>query len=404
MPKLDMPFSQRAIDFATCIGVPNASAVSIANHVVAKPVTWLIGTEETKQTVGSFITGSILSRIWGATASAFAALDFIYHLLAAAVKLPFALLKLANVEWVPHSMSFDAIKGNLFNAGQSLTMVFAGSLIGIIQPKQLGHYLYPVSEAGKTPVFGYHEVSDTIKDPWTLSPQLFRKHLEALYEAGYELCSIKEFNEGFVPKSGKKLAVITFDDSHESQFRMLITEEEELTIDPKCAVGVLEEFKRAHPDIHVSATFYINTSEDAGSTGDTPHEVFAACEEQKEFTLQKLIFLHQNGYEIGAHGHKHQPLSRLSPQELRQDILQFDESIQSFKEQAGGALDTLEIVSFAWPHGIHAKGRGKEMIMRRFATISEYGFSGGKTDRRQFNPKSIVRLYAGPNAGFRELL
>ena len=32
----------------------------------------------------------------------------------------------------------------------------------------------------------------------------------------------------------------------------------ELEIDPNCAVGVLEEFKKKYPDYNVTATFFVN--------------------------------------------------------------------------------------------------------------------------------------------------
>ena len=53
---------------------------------------------------------------------------------------------------------------------------------------------------------------------------------------------------------GASPVVFTFDDATEGQFRYL-EKDGKPVIDPDCAVGILEEFSRKHPDFGFEATF-----------------------------------------------------------------------------------------------------------------------------------------------------
>lgn len=69
--------------------------------------------------------------------------------------------------------------------------------------------------AGKIPVLLYHDISNTIKDDYTLSPAQFAAQMEWLYSEGYQTLLLQEIRS--VPEDTlKKKIVITFDDGYAS--------------------------------------------------------------------------------------------------------------------------------------------------------------------------------------------
>jgi peptidoglycan/xylan/chitin deacetylase (PgdA/CDA1 family) len=388
-----MPLSEKLINFGCTIGMPDSNAVSFLNCCTVKPINWMRGSDGTHK-AAQFIWREIIARVWAVTASAFASLTAIYHLAAAVGKTPLALLKAAGVKQIPSTFSFRAIGDNLQNAGQALVLTVTGTFIGIIRPDKLAEFAYPISERNKVPVFGYHEVSNEIGDAWTVSPDTFRQHLKHLYEHHYELCTLAEFTSGYQPSEGKKLAVITFDDSHESQFRMT----DDTHIDPNCAVGIMESFQLLHPDFRCKATFFVNTGEAAGSCGSKRHRLFAKDESQDTFTETKLNILKRSGFEIAAHGHLHQRFDQMSKEEIEADIQEFDKSI----EDLGIDFKPEAITSFAWPHGLSPKKEVRQAIDERFSTVADFGFHAGKESPERKDVKRIRRLFIGPNTGFKQ--
>lgn len=402
------PF-ERLVDFGVCIGIPDSRAVSFTNRFVVKPIDWLIGKEETGA-VSQFICRHIIARIVALSTSAFALLDVAYNGFAAAGKLPLAALAAAGVIKIDRDYTFDGILDNLKNGAQSCALAFTGTIMGVARPEKLRLYAYPLSEKHKSPIFGYHEVSPDVADAWTISPQLFEKHLQHLYDNNYELCTFAEFLNGYKAANGKKLAVITFDDSHESQFRYIEDPQGTPVIDETCALGVFEKFKKDHPDFRCVATFYINTSEDAGSSGEKHHQIFAATPDQKPFTAKKLRYLLDQGHEIAAHGHLHRRFDKLTQEEIEEDIRLFDEAIEQVIAAASGEgidLSDLDIQSFAWPHGLVPSNENRKPIDKRFKNIADFGFSGSKVRQADFAAESeackkVSRIYVGPNTGFEQ--
>ena len=58
-----------------------------------------------------------------------------------------------------------------------------------------------------------------------------------------------------------------------------------IIIDPNCAVGILEEFKKKYKDFNVTATFFLN----------------GGMFQQKEYNEKIIKWLIENGYDIGKH-------------------------------------------------------------------------------------------------------
>jgi peptidoglycan/xylan/chitin deacetylase (PgdA/CDA1 family) len=400
---------EKFIDFGVCIGIPDSKHFSFLNRFIVKPIDWLLGSENSKK-VPHYIC-HVVARIIAISGFAFAAIDVGYNILITLGKLPLAILKQSGIKKIPNECSFEGILENLKNLGQSLALTLTVSFGGIARPDLIGKFAYPISARHHTPILGYHEINYNIANAWTISPKLFEFQLEHLYKQNYELCTFKEFLEGYTPSIGKRLAVITFDDSHESQFKVNGTDElGNLAIDENCAIGIMEKVKKRHPGFRCVATFFVNTSDDQGTVGNHNHTIFADASDQKSYTARKLRHLLDNGHEVGSHGHHHRWFHKLSKEELAQDILDFDQTIEQIKEAAKNNdinLDDLEIVSFAWPHGKIPSKEKRALFDKRFKYIADFGFNSGKVKQKTFleDPnalKAVPRIYIGPNTGFEQ--
>ncbi|CAA9366769.1 MAG: hypothetical protein AVDCRST_MAG93-8037, partial [uncultured Chloroflexia bacterium] len=115
--------------------------------------------------------------------------------------------------------------------------------LATIKPNELGH----------VPVLMYHAFTTNPEylDEWTITPERFREHLQWLADHGFFIISLAELisNEIAVP-AGKHPVVLTFDDASSGQFRLLKDETTgQLAPDPTTAVGVMEAFFAARPEI-----------------------------------------------------------------------------------------------------------------------------------------------------------
>lgn len=400
----DMPFSQKLLNCAVSIGISDTDAISFIHTFVVKPIQWLEGQEEI-QGLCNFISKHVIARIIGATTSVFAAINLTFQLTLAVIKTPLAVLYNIGITCLPESCTFEHIIKNIEDAVQSVFLVLFGSIMGIFNPSFIARVGFPISERSNIPVFGYHKIDCSIEDPWTISPRLFLQQLNILYKNNYELCTFREFAEGYNPANGKRLAVITFDDGDESQFNVLEKKDDgTLIIDPNCAVGIMMQFKQKHPTFRCTATFFVNTAKEAGTTGNKAHYLFSSRSEQEAFIIDKLAFLLENGFEIGAHGHLHQRFDKLTVDQIKEDLKAFDEAMDDLKEDADGALDDLEIVSFAWPHGMVPSKDKRAIIDARFNYIADYGMHAKKVDPNGINNKAIPRLYIGPSTCFSQYI
>lgn len=191
------------------------------------------------------------------------------------------------------------------------------------------------NEAGRVLILEYHEIGDREGD-WERHYDNFRKDLERLYRDGFRLVPLQDVLQRRInlPR-GTSPVVITFDDADAGQFRYILREGVPV-IDPNCAVGILEEFARAHPDFGKAATFYV---------------YFAAAPfRQKEYVADKLRFLAGNGYEIGNHTYGHANLSKLSPDAIRAELGKLVKAVQA-------AVPDCPVESLALPYGGYPRDR-----------------------------------------------
>lgn len=169
------------------------------------------------------------------------------------------------------------------------------------------------NEAGKVMVVMFHNFVETFtptkSDPgeYTTTFEEFRKLLTVLYDKGYRLVSLNDFldNKIDVP-AGCVPMVFTFDDGSSGQFN-LVEENGKLVVNKNSAVGIMEEFNKAHPDFGLKGTFYVNlgtkTFEGKGEVGE------------------RLKYLIDKGFEIGNHTYTHVKLPEIKTAEkIQQEV------------------------------------------------------------------------------------
>lgn len=160
---------------------------------------------------------------------------------------------------------------------------------------------YAVNELGDIPIMMYHGIEkldktdyvggNVDKDGYNRTVDAFKKDLEFYYKNGYRMIRLIDYINGDIDTElGKSPIVLTFDDGNKNNFHVLGKDENgKLKIDPDCAIGILEEFKKKYPDFDVTATFFLMDN------------LF----NQSEYDEEKLKWLVENGYDVGNHTKNH---------------------------------------------------------------------------------------------------
>ncbi|MCK9479369.1 MAG: polysaccharide deacetylase family protein [Firmicutes bacterium] len=156
-------------------------------------------------------------------------------------------------------------------------------------------YAFGENEEVKVPVLLYHNIMEKTdgENPLvTITPRVFREHMTALKNAGFEAITFDDFynyayNEAALPK---KPIIISFDDGYESNYRY--------------TYPILQE-------LGIKATIFIVTETVGAIDGvNYPHFTW---DEAKEMTESGLI-------DIQSHSHSHQDISLLSESEAVREI------------------------------------------------------------------------------------
>ena len=190
-------------------------------------------------------------------------------------------------------ISQDVEEGTLISGGEVVKIVVSNGV-----DLKVMYQEYKVNELGRVPIMMYHGIVDISsndtkytggnvdKDGYNRTAAAFRNDLEFYYKNGYRMIRLTDYVDGVVDvEMGKSPIILTFDDGNKNNFRVIGEENGELLIDPNCAIGILEEFKKKYPDYGVTATFFVNVG------------LF----EQPEYNDKILNWLVDNGYDVGNH-------------------------------------------------------------------------------------------------------
>lgn len=185
------------------------------------------------------------------------------------------------------------------------------------------------NELGKIMIVMYHDIQSEEKE-WARSRENFRKDLERFYRQGFVLIKLSSYLRGEISvPAGKTPLVLTFDDATPGQFRF-VEKDGKLVPDPDCAVGILLDFYRKHPDFGCAATFFIDFPAPFG----VPSQV-----------EPKLRFLLENGMEIGNHTYNHRNLRNSTAEEIAEEIGKLAAAVKN--------ICGYEVCSLALPFGAY---------------------------------------------------
>ena len=240
------------------------------------------------------------------------------------------------------------------------------------------------NEMGEVMIIEYHLIGYP-EAQWRRTPENFRKDLELLYDNGYYPVPLSSLVNGNLKvPAGKTPFVLTFDDSSQGQFNYL-NQNGKLVIDPACAVGIMEQLKKAHPDFPLTATFYVLPAIKPGL------RLFG----QEEYIQQKFDFLAKHGYEIGSHSYWHQNLGQTDDAGVQKQLALAVKAIQSY-------LPGYRVRSLALPFGVHAKNRALEIkgefegIKYQHESVMLVGSGPVPSPfSASFNPYQLERIQAG---------
>ena len=154
-----------------------------------------------------------------------------------------------------------------------------------------------VNELGNVPIMMYHGIIDTEetqyiggnvdKNGYNRMVKSFKEDLEFYYTNGYRMIRLVDYINGIIDVPiGYSPIILTFDDGDKNNFNVLGKNDDgTLQIDPNCAVGILEEFKKKYPDFNVTATFF----------------VMSGIFNQSAYNEEIVNWLVDHGYDVGNH-------------------------------------------------------------------------------------------------------
>jgi len=227
------------------------------------------------------------------------------------------------------------------------------------------------------PVLMYHEMGQR-GGRYSMTPRDFERQLEDMRRAGFFLINLSELLRGDFSRvpAGRRPVVLTFDDSDPGQFRIL----PDGRIDPLSAVGILEKYRREHPEFGSGAAFFIFARDGRGSGIFFQPQRWglldAFCRRYDlsakglgwsglKLWQAKLRWLVANGYEVGNHTVTHADLTKLDPAGIAREI----GVCQLLLEEAVGERDKTRGLSplpwgLSYPFGAVPLGTEEYMLCR----------------------------------------
>jgi peptidoglycan/xylan/chitin deacetylase (PgdA/CDA1 family) len=284
--------------------------------------------------------------------------------------------------------------------GDSVSAVTPDSAAGNVAAGPRDTTYGPSNTLGRIPVLEYHVIDTVSKESqFRITREHFRKDLQLAYDRGYRPVTMAQLlDKDFSPvPPGLSPIVFVFDDASDSQFRY-VERNGSLEVDPTSALGIWEDFARKHPDWKGKAVFCMLNGGEAGHNffGDNPK--FGG--QKKEWRLQKVKYLADQGHELCNHTLWHAQLSKYPDAVVQEQIARNNMGIDS--AVAGYKVRTMALPQGLWPKNRALAWKGSWTDPKTGKTIS-YDFdavlevAGGPTRSPydpKFNSKSISRVIA----------
>ena len=159
------------------------------------------------------------------------------------------------------------------------------------------------NELGMVMVLEYHRIEEEESD-YTRSIENFKRDLETLYQKGYRLVKFQDLMQGKIDvPAGTTPVVFSFDDSTEGQFRYL-KEGGKAVLDPECALGMMSDFSKKHPDFGYTAIF----------------SFLPNLFDQPKYIDKKFDYLYGKGFDFGNHTTNHPSLGLVSDDTVQKEV------------------------------------------------------------------------------------
>lgn len=233
------------------------------------------------------------------------------------------------------------------------------------------------NELGQIPVLMWHRIIPKPATTDDRTPAKFREDLERLVKDGYVPITAAELVTGKIDiPAGKHPVVLTFDDSSPSQ----LTLDAMGTPQNDTAIAILQDVAARNPGFRPVATFYVT------------RDMFGKSKREEQ--AQLLIWLRDNGFDIGNHTRDHHNLRGRTKQQVEEQIGSIAETITS--------LSQTKPVSIALPYG--NQPNKKEWALRGPHYQHRAAFLAGYTPApspysKSYDPLGIPRIRAMDKKG-----
>ena len=233
-----------------------------------------------------------------------------------------------------------------------------------------------VNELGNVPIMMYHGIIDTEetqyiggnvdKNGYNRMAKSFREDLEFYYNNGYRMIRLEDYVNGIIDvEIGYSPLILTFDDGDKNNFNVLGKNSDgSLQIDPNSAVGILEEFKKKHPDMHVTATFFVMDG------------IF----NQSAYNEEIVNWLVNNGYDVGNHTTIHPDFTTIGSAKTQ-------EVVGRMYQKLDNLIPGKYVKIVALPYGSPYKKDHANFPYILKGTYNDYGYETESTLRVGWEPE-----------------
>lgn len=212
------------------------------------------------------------------------------------------------------------------------------------------------NEAGVIPILEYHDIREG-RNSMYRSATAFQRDLERLYRENYRPISLRSYLQNRIDTPpGTTPVILTFDDARESQFRY----RPDGSVDPGCAIGILQAFARKHPDFPVRATFFV-----------LPDVAFGPAA-QRAKKMQALLDM---GCAIGNHTVSHRSLRSLTDAGVQKELAGCVARVKRL-------VPAAEVDTLALPMGIAPRNRAL--------------LAAGEYDGQRYTHRAVLLVGAHP--------
>ena len=244
---------------------------------------------------------------------------------------------------------------------------------------------YQPNELGEIIVLMYHAINHDGGD-YATTPDELRSDLQWLYSHGFYVIPARDYiADDIKAPAGKRPVVLTFDDGEVSQFRYLVDATGNKTIDPDCAVGILQKFFTDHPDFGRGGLFSI-----------LPLAPFSwpDAASQQPYEKEKVQWLIDNGYEIGNHTINHINMKQATNDDIKQELAGAVDMMRAFSPDA--QLQIIAVPFGEYPlHGDTTLFEGFDYDGKHYQSIGALMVGanpGPSPENSYFDPYWIPRI------------